>query len=89
MNVQTRCPILRGAEVAGPGSGVNAVVGVMKCKACAKLSCLSTDPRTAREFFHTVGDNRSQLHHLLAQFRVFRNVALNAIAIVCSFLRSV
>ena len=42
---------------------------------------LSTDARSAREFFHAVGDNRSQLHHLLAQFRVFRNVAFNAIAI--------
>ena len=43
--------------------------------------CLSTDSRSTRQFFHTVGDNRSQLHYLLAQFRVFRNVALNAIAI--------
>ena len=30
---------------------------------------LSTDAQSAREFFHAVGDNRSQLHHLLAQFR--------------------
>jgi hypothetical protein len=42
---------------------------------------LSSDARSAREFFHAVGDNRSELHHLLAQFRVFRNVAFNAIAI--------
>jgi hypothetical protein len=42
---------------------------------------LSTDARSAREFFHTVGDNLRQLHHLLAQFSVFRDVALNAIAI--------
>ena len=38
-----------------------------------------------REFFHTVGDNRSQLHHLPAQFGVFRNVVLNAIAIGLQF----
>jgi hypothetical protein len=37
--------------------------------------------RSCREFFHTFGDNRSQLHHLLAQFCVFRDVALNTIAI--------
>ena len=49
------------------------------------MACLSTGPRTAREFFHTVGDNRSQLHHLLAQFCVFRNVVLNAIAIGLQF----
>ena len=42
---------------------------------------LSIDARSAREFFHAVGDNLRQLHHLLAQFGVFRNVALNAIAI--------
>ena len=46
---------------------------------------LSTDTWTAREFPHTVGDNSSQLHHLLAQFSVFRNVALNAIAISLQF----
>jgi hypothetical protein len=33
---------------------------------------------------HAVGDN-SQLHHLLAQFGVFRNVALNALAIGLQF----
>ena len=38
---------------------------------------LSNDARAAREFFHTVGDNRSQLHYRLAQFTVLRNVALN------------
>jgi hypothetical protein len=52
-----------------------------RLKLRAKSACLSIDPRTVREFFHTVGDNRSQLHHLLAQFNVFRNVALNAIAV--------
>jgi hypothetical protein len=34
---------------------------------------------TAREFFHTIGDNGRELHNLLAQFRVLSNVALNAI----------
>jgi len=33
------------------------------------------------EFFHAVGDNLRQLHYLLTQFSVFRNVALNTIAI--------
>jgi hypothetical protein len=31
--------------------------------------------------FHAVGDNLRQLHYLLAQFGVLRNVALNPIAI--------
>jgi hypothetical protein len=44
--------------------------------------CLLTHARSAWEFFHTFGDDRGQLHHLLAQVCVFRNVALNAIAIV-------
>ncbi len=44
--------------------------------------CLLTHARSAREFFHTFGDDRGQSHHLLAQVCVFRNVALNAIAIV-------
>ena len=39
---------------------------------------LSNDARAAREFFHTVGDTRSQLEHRLAQFVVFREVALNS-----------
>ena len=46
---------------------------------------LSTDLRSPRQLFHTVGDNRSQLHDLLAQFSVLRNVALNAIAIGLQF----
>ena len=33
-------------------------------------------------FFHTVRDNVSKLHNLLAQCRIFRNVALNAITSV-------
>ena len=44
-------------------------------------SCLRTDARSCRKLFHAFGDNVSQLHHLLIQFRVFGNVALNAIAI--------
>jgi hypothetical protein len=44
--------------------------------------CLLTHARSVREFFHTFGDDRGQSHHLLAQVCVFRNVALNAIAIV-------
>ncbi len=43
--------------------------------------CLSTDASSARELFHTFGYNPSQLHHLMAQFCVFRDVALNTIAI--------
>src|SRR5215472_13205981 len=38
-------------------------------------------PERPWEFFHAVGDNLSQLHYLLAQFGVFRNVALNPVAI--------
>ena len=33
------------------------------------------------KFFHAVGDNLRQLHYLLAQFSMFRNVALNTVAI--------
>ena len=40
-----------------------------------------TLPGASGEFFHAVGDNLRQLHYLLAQFSVFRNVALNAVAI--------
>ena len=46
---------------------------------------LSADPRSAREIFHAVRNNIGQLHHLLAQFGVFRNVALNSIAIGLEF----
>ena len=60
-------------------------LGRLSAAAIGYCTRLTTDPRTAREFFHTVGDNRSQLHHLLAQFGVFRNVALNAIAIGLQF----
>jgi endo-alpha-1,4-polygalactosaminidase (GH114 family) len=35
-----------------------------------------------RQFFHTIGYNGRELRGLLAQFRIFRNVALNAIASV-------
>ncbi len=50
-----------------------------------EVGCLSIDPLTVREFFHAVGNNRSQLHDLLAQFSILRNVALNAIAIGLQF----
>jgi hypothetical protein len=36
---------------------------------------------TAGEFFYAVRNDFRQLHHLLTQFGVFRNVALNAVAI--------
>ena len=45
-----------------------------------------SDARNAWEFFHAIGDNRSQLHQLLAQLRVLRDVALNARAIGLQFL---
>jgi hypothetical protein len=38
-------------------------------------------PRASGEVFHAVGDNPRELHDLLAQFGVFCNVALNAVAI--------
>ena len=37
------------------------------------------------EFPHAVRNDPRQLHHLLAQFGVFHNVALNAIAIGLQF----
>jgi len=37
------------------------------------------------EFPHAVRNDFRQLHHLLAQFGVFHNVALNAIAIGLQF----
>jgi hypothetical protein len=42
---------------------------------------LLTDTRCPREFFHTVRDNRGQLHHSLTQVHILRNLALNAVAI--------
>src|SRR5262249_50078532 len=42
-------------------------------------------PRAPRKFFHAVRDNTRQLQYLLAQFGVFHNVALNAIAIGLQF----
>jgi hypothetical protein len=33
------------------------------------------------KFFHAIGDNLRQLHYLLTQFSVFRNVTLNTVAI--------
>ena len=47
-----------------------------------------TDARSCRKIFNAFGDDVGQLHHLLIQFRVFGDVALNTIAIVCSVLRS-
>jgi hypothetical protein len=41
----------------------------------------STLPGASGEFFHAIGDNLRQLHYPLAQFGVFCNVALNAVAI--------
>ena len=41
---------------------------------------LLVDARGTGEPFHIVGNDYGQLHHPLAQFRVSRNVALNAIA---------
>jgi hypothetical protein len=38
--------------------------------------------RTVRQLIHTIGDNGRKLRGLLAQFRVLRDVALNAIASV-------
>ena len=43
--------------------------------------CLSIDTRSCWKLFHTFGDNFGQLHHLLSQLAVFRNIALNAIAV--------
>jgi len=43
--------------------------------------CLAIDTRSCWKLFHTFGDNFSQLHHLLSQLAVFRNIALNAIAV--------
>ena len=39
----------------------------------------------AGEFFNAVRNDFRQLHHLLAQFGVFRNVTLNAVAIGLQF----
>ena len=41
--------------------------------------------RASGKFSHAVRDNFRQLHYLLAQFGVFRNVALNAVAIGLQF----
>jgi hypothetical protein len=41
---------------------------------------LLVDARGTGEPFHIAGNDYGQLHHPLAQFRVSRNVALNAIA---------
>jgi hypothetical protein len=43
--------------------------------------CLSIDTRSCWKLFHTFGDDFGQLHHLLSQLAVFRNIALNAIAV--------
>jgi hypothetical protein len=50
------------------------------CPALPRYFC-GTLRGTAGEVFHAVGDNIRQLHYLLAQSGVLRNVALNAVAI--------
>ena len=42
---------------------------------------LSTDTRSCRQLFHAFRDDVGQLHHLLTELRVFRNVALDTAAI--------
>jgi len=37
---------------------------------------------SVRKLVHAIGDNFCHLHHLLAQCRVFRNIALNTITVV-------
>jgi hypothetical protein len=64
-----RCP-LRGSVRPGPRAR-DALIPRAKLR-------LSNDLRADWEFFHTVGDTRSQLHYRLAQFTVFRYVVLNA-----------
>ena len=49
------------------------------------ISFFSPLSRVAGEFFHAVRNDFRQLHHLLAQFGLFHNVALNAIAIGLQF----
>ena len=42
---------------------------------------LTIESRNCRELFHAFGDDVGQLHDLLTELRIFRNLALNAIAV--------
>jgi len=42
--------------------------------------------RSSRPAVHALGDNRSKLQHMFAQFSILLNVALNAIAVCLYFL---
>ena len=55
--------------------------GLLVLRAVFTVLIFSPLSGAAGEFFHAVRNDFRQLHHLLAQFGVFRNVALNAVAI--------
>ena len=56
--------------------------GILNDSVAKHLLCLSAGvQRTRGELFHIVGNNRRQLDYPLTQFRVSRNVALNALAL--------
>jgi len=59
--------------------------GLLVLRAVFTVLIFSPLSGAAGEFFHAVRNDFRQLHHLLAQFGVFRNVALNAVAIGLQF----
>jgi hypothetical protein len=55
--------------------------GLLVLRAVFTVLIFSPLSGASGKFSHAVRDNFRQLHYLLAQFGVFRNVALNAVAI--------
>ena len=82
-------------SVLGEGQGVRRNSSLLCCTghsgrpSPARVRALRRSPRYFRgtlrgasgKFFHAVEDNLRQLHYLLTQFSVFRNIALNTVAI--------